>query len=503
MFKRALLLWAMVVKALGRGSRDRVASDTKEVVEFKPSNQAREYHIRAAIRARDEKARDFLVPSQFGYVTLRPRINIRTRSDAIDDDMNLVDVDIHKEDTRRLLEDLAENAGQYFAFRTELFKFHARKDRNLWDLFRRPQTYADLEEENIEERFPEDRDYRALMCALNIVIRHNQWNHIIKKRVLQAIFSVPLVVGYIWWPDLITRLESIVRAPWLEQLGVAHAAREVASVTALLLVLLYMLLAGFGMAYALKYLMQAFALPNAFSCQVLARHLTRVSAKIIGLFKKLLDTDINLSQMNVAKVSKVNWPQRVTIVFKLALWEGRRIEYLEKFWQLRFERMRLFELVSDEVGNMSSRLIAVAVIATAIGTSYLIWDRLAIFHMETLALVIAVWYLGRLTRKPKYSFDMDAIRHQFSAVKYEAGQTGDTDGASEGELIDLHYYGRVGQQFGGSKATIRNSMVEGIFPAGGGGAGGQASRADEEQRKLDREELSILERLEQRMRGGE
>lgn len=188
---------------------------------------------------------------------------------------------------------------------------------------------------------------------------------------------------------------------------------------------------------------------NSNGCLVLSEHMTGVNAKIKGLFNRLLITDIALSQANFESVRRDEWPSGVERIFKLALWQAKRIEYLEKFWQVRLERLRLFKIISDEVGNTSSRFIALALAGLSIGASYIVWDQGGLFHPSTLALIATAWYLGWLTRKPEYSFGMDAIVRQGF-------------GGSWVPFSSLRYYDSVAQQYGGCKAQIQIYILQGM-----------------------------------------
>ena len=257
--KTLLSLWSAILNVFRRPVAE-VPSHGAAVAKHTPSKESTELLVTAAITRRDQMAQDFIVPARLGYVTLKPGPAISTSSDGIGPS-NLVDTG-RTRSIKELIEGLEKTSRQYFDFRCELFKYHGRKDRTLWSLFRHPQAYADIEEESIEEKFPGDIGSRALMCALNNMIKHNQWQHIIKKRILQALFTLPVVVAFIWWPNCIARVQASIPHPWLERLALDQASSETATAILIGLVFIYAVLARMIMRYFLDHLMQQFEMVN-------------------------------------------------------------------------------------------------------------------------------------------------------------------------------------------------------------------------------------------------
>ncbi|MGE0851867.1 MAG: hypothetical protein AB7O44_19950 [Hyphomicrobiaceae bacterium] len=417
------------------------------LVPFTPSREATELRIRAALDERSRIATGFVERARLGYRRLKPAPRIATVTDGIGD-TNLVDDP--KPETQALLQELGEQSKHYFDYKVELFKFHRRFDRGVWSLFKRPQTYADVEEENIEEKFPGDIRSRALMCGLNMVIKYNQWKHIAKKRLLQVGFTMPVALLYVWWTSVISYVAGHLPAG---EAGVVYWwADKVDPATAIVLALGggYIFGATLLMRYFLSHMMHMFEEVNANSCQVLSNHMNKVSAKIKGIYIKLLITDITLSQNTLESIKSEDWPWKVERVFRLALWVAKRVEYLEQFWQLQLERLRLFETVSDFIGNFVSWFLTFLLIGGAIGASYLLYGSSDLAHSGILLLVVAAWYFGRVTRKPEYSFGMDDIVRQ--------GFEGDWSPFST-----VKFYDNIAQQFRSSKGDIRINKLRDVL----------------------------------------
>ena len=336
---------------------------------------------------------------------------------------------------RSLLDELREESERFFGFKTSLFKFHRRSHRGLWSLIWHPQSYADLEEENIEEKFPGDIQSRALVCALNKVIGHNQRRHILKKRLLQAIATAPLIAAGVLWPAIVAFLAE--RMEGVTVLGYATDAVVTASAAAIGLCAAYVALAASLMRFALTHMMHAFSEVNANSCQVLSNHMTKISARIRGISNKLLNIDITLSQNNLESIKHEDWPSKVERAFKLALWEPKRIGSMERFWQLQLERLRRFEVLSDAAGNWLSRALAAGLVGVALAWIYLQHGGLAL-HAGTVVLTLGAWYFGQLTRRRQYSFGMDEIVQQGFERNWSP-------------FSSMRYYHNIAQQFRSSK----------------------------------------------------
>jgi hypothetical protein len=390
-------------------------------------------------------ADEFIEPARLGYVRLKPAPQITTTSDGIGE-RNLVDD--RTCGAQELLDKLGEESERFFDFEAKLFKFHGRFDRGLWHLIWHPQSYADLEEENIEEKFPGDIQSRALVCALNNVIRHNQRKHILKKRLLQAIATAPLIAAAVFWFSIVAFLAE--RIDGITAFGYTPDVAVTATGAAIGLCVGYVALAASAMRFALSHMMHAFSEVNASSCQVLSNHMTRTCAKIKGISNKLLNIDITLSQNNLESIKHEDWPSKIEQIFKLALWEPKRIEAMERFWQLQLERLRRFEALSDAIGNWLSRGLAAGLVGATLAWIY-VQNGGFVLHAGTLAMMLGAWYFGRLTRRRQYSFGMDEIVQQgFERNWIPFGS--------------VRYYHNIAQQFRSSKGEIRMYKLRIVFP---------------------------------------
>ena len=395
---------------------------------------------------------EYIADAAFGYRKLKNDIELGSILDKIKGDVNLVIED--GGDTKSLLKELCEQSNFYFDYETDLFHFHDQHDKGFIHFFRRPFTFADLEEESIEEKFPDDIEARALIRALYSILKKNQWNHIYQKRIIQASFSFPIaLIGFAW--PLIAPLISRTLNLNVFQGMVRYIPDLLVSVMSFVPFVLVLALYGFIadriMRKLLEYVTGLFTEINGTSCHILSNDLTALNGALARTFTKLLVSDIVTSQARLEVVEKPDWPEKATRVFTLAMWIARRIEYLEKFWQLQMERLRVFEMISDEFGNMTSRVVAILVLALyGVGLAcFYSWGGLADIASNMSMFVVAtivVWHLSRVSCRSRYSFNMNDIVHQGFQKKWQPFKS-------------IGYYQRIAEQYGNGISALRFTLL--------------------------------------------
>lgn len=411
------------------------------------------------IAERDQLAETFLEWAHPGYYQLIEDPSLTTVSDGITAIENLMyDQDAAN---KELLDELTELSNEYFRFKPDLFHFEGRKDRTLLDLLRRPATYADLEEEIIEEKFPEDIKTRAFIHALILALERNQWRHIFKKRLRQAFATVPIAAVAVAWPALSKYVYGVGNPLGISLIPEGSFAPLVSVGAFAVCALGYGFIGHVALRKFYKDLTTLFQDKNRASCKSLVQHMVKLNGRIRANFTKLLGTDVENSEKHFKSIRQDDWPVKAKRLFKLGLWQAKRIEYLEKFWQVQLERLRVFELWSDAAGNSSSRVLAVAMAvgAALAGTwsfgmatwgSVLEGEFLGIFGVVALV----AWHFGRLSRKDDFSFAMKDIVKQgfkewdpFSTLRYYekiAGQYESGKGAFQiDRLKDLAVTGQT------------------------------------------------------------
>jgi hypothetical protein len=260
------------------------------------------------------------------------------------------------------LKDLAKLSALLFKFKYDHFKLAGRPGRDkMLTLLLNPFSHADLEEEDIENKFPEDRRIRSLIRALFFVIHDNQQSHIYSKRLWQlcgatifALFSLLCFVGYYFVDVLMPAEYRMWSAPawvlgyFVISMGVYLAlkpiiGRELDTTTTL------------------------FKRANLVSSARMRASLTELYRRTSERLQQILDV-LDRSTGDKDFTRNPAWPKPARRVFRIAMWEGMRLESIEKFRQLQFERLRVYYVQTERLGNLSSYAVwlAVALAATII-----------------------------------------------------------------------------------------------------------------------------------------
>ena len=404
--------------------------------------------VQDAIKKRDEIADSFIEKKNndpYYRVVSNPSTKSSTKLYAV----NLMEDS--KSEVKNLVEELRESADSYFDYDTDQFKFYERKDKSLRNLLEAPLVHADMEEENIEERFPREMRSRALLVALGKIIRRNQWLHVIKKRKIQIYFTtLPVVVG-VAWPSMAAVFSFLVSYALDGSFVSTDSVVLVLSLVIFLFLSFIYLIASTKAIHALLNMITIiFDSANETSFSHVRVGLASFAASIYASFPKFF-SDIEANQNISAEFRKEEWPDKAQKIFEIAIWQGKRLEYVERFAQIQYERLRIFELFSDEVGNMSSRIISLAAAATTLIALIIIYkwdDWLKITEMVAIASSVAViaWLLGKITRGSAYSF---SIRDILKQGEVEEGNS----------FIDLDYYKSISNQFKSTKAAQQSEFL--------------------------------------------
>jgi len=403
-----------------------------------------------SIQARDALV-DKFVEKGHGYRHLKPAPDIDASSDG-----HAVTQDLFSPEASAQLNELKALAERYFKFKIEFFKFTRRSDRTLRDLLRRPFTHSDLQEEDIEEKFPEDRKARALIKALYLVIEHNQWVHIRHKREWQALFSA-ITLALAWGWLFVGYRYSLLAAHALgigNGWGLTSVAWIIWLVALALGAALFVMLTFWLFELAIDNTTSHFKEANRTSCAVLISGMTSFNANVSTRFTNLLSV-IKSSEDNSELVQQKSWPDRAKELFKIAMWEGKRIESMEGFWQLQFERLRLLELLTDIAGNLTS--VGLALLAILIsGIALLVYQGIFGEAYSILRALImlgicagVIWRLGSISRRAESSFGMNDIISQGFGNRWAAFGT-------------LGYYEKIAQEFENGMGAKRLEKIKDI-----------------------------------------
>jgi hypothetical protein len=397
------------------------------------------------------KARDALIDQyieihggRYRHLTAAP--DVRSSSDSFEVSQGLFGADAATQrDEMKALSD------RYFNFRIEFFKFSRRPDRDFADMWKRPLTHSDLAEEDIELKFPEDRKARALIKAFHAVMRSNQWRHIRRKRYWQFIFGVVLIGLAAVWTEGAFRYCSagaahLTSLSWLQTV-LSWAAWTIAlmamapSVWFLIRPLL---------RWRLENTTEHFKEANQTSCANLRASMTTFNATVSTRFTNLLNV-IKSSEDNAELVKAHNWPLLSRELFKIAMWEGKRIESMEQFWQMQFERLRLLELWTDRLGNLSSILLAGSMIVLCLAVLVPCsvgggWGALPRLLIVLTISALGLWRMGVISRRSELSFGIQDIISQGFESEWQA-------------FGSLGYYDKISQEFENGMGAKRMEKI--------------------------------------------
>ena len=396
------------------------------------------------IAERERIAHEYLVATGIGYYGIKAGIKLSTIWDRIGDRNLVIDTG---PTAQSLLEELERRSERYFRFRIDLFRFYGRHDHRFRALFRLPMSHATLEEENIEQKFPDDVQPRALMRALNIAIRRNQVAHIAQKRVIQLLATLLLVFVTVFFLDKDSWFARIVPTAVANIVDNSIVGVLAAMVCFALVILSYSFLANKVVSFCLTVVTTVFKSTNELSCDRVTTDLIALNNRIARDFDKLAVTDIATSQTRHQIVIEDDWPERTERVFKLALWSARRLEHLERFWQIQFERLRIFQLISKRLANFSSiSLWMILVASTALIVLYNAGEIYHSIYVGGLLILFATmsWRVGAITRENRFSFDIgDILKQEFHEWS---------------PFSDLRYYDRIAAEYRGGKAEIQKEL---------------------------------------------
>lgn len=339
----------------------------------------------------------------------------------------------------------------------------ADANRNtVLSLLLKPSTQTDSDEEDLELKFPDDRKTRALIRAATIVVEHNQIEHIRAKRALQSRYSlVCLGVMWGWWAVGPVALQAfgvpagiVGDAVWALCLAVAAAPT-------------YFLATGrFG--ELLHFTTNEFRAANRDSCKELSSQLKDIMPQIQIRFDELLKL-LDNSLKSQSLLLDASWPGRAKRIYKMAMWEGLRLEGIERFRQGQLERLRRFYLVSDRLGNFSSGFIwiSLALLPALVVLPLLL---LGMASWWTYLIVVAAGGLiarrfSHLSTHTSASFNIDDLKEHTSPERWSEHNPAASPGsaaeqANAPRVQHLDYFKKLSDSYQTALETYRGDRLQ-------------------------------------------
>lgn len=323
----------------------------------------------------------------------------------------------------------------YFRYNIDYFPYFEEeyKHRNpfKWNY------YIDIHDAIVEDKFKRDQDIRAYINAYRYTVHENQKHNILRKRIAQLIASLGcLIVGFL--SAIGSNIDSYQRAVGGWEFGIFAAVM-----------------------FALSFIgLQAFLRINVGrlhdTFQANAKDLSaRIQHRLNDLSQNytifLMRTQEE--EFNTAHVENPEWTQRVKWWVMLAMWNSKRIEYIEKYLQSEMQRMRIFTLWSGLVGRMITYTLWAILAGTAIGISLLSAPLFSLTSVYTLLGVSLSFFFGWYSLKEQFSISIDKLRRWVGNSDWK-------------RFSDIGLHQDVGELIRRDKDRLRQEKLRGGFGGG-------------------------------------
>lgn len=325
-----------------------------------------------------------------GYYTFREDMDVPREPQDLEvfKDFNSYDPDLHR----------------YFNFRIDYFPGYEAKaslldwNARIW--------FADINDEMMEAKFPRDMSLRACISAYHITVRKNQATNIRRKRLFQFAGSFAMLT-----PALALAFFQDALLPRTFTAGGQKALFSTEPLSlAFFGVLALFLVIGFlvtrvTIGITTTHMTSAFR-GNAKDLNAkLQRRMNTLRQNYTRFYKAIAEEEFSGRDSDGAE-----WTDRAKWWARLAMWMPKRIEYLEKFLQSEMQRIRVFRIWTDALGNLSATLtwlacaVAILIVAQISGVSSAPFLAAAITGLSGSAL------LAVMSTQAKFSLDNKLIR---------------------------------------------------------------------------------------------
>ncbi|MEA1942310.1 MAG: hypothetical protein U9P68_08710 [Pseudomonadota bacterium] len=232
----------------------------------------------------------------------------------------------------------SEYAGQidcYTGFKHELIHFHKETVLN----FRRWVNHSDINIYVIENKFPIDAAVRDYITAFKLILKSYQWLHILWKRVAQIVAIVVFCLLALNLPA-ITGLFAAFPASTGAYLGIAGALA---------------LVIGLVMYGAIKSLTDNFQARLQSASTTLGATLNSKTARLNTRFAQVCNDAGNAR--STYDSNQRDWIEHAKWLTRVAMWLPKRVDYMDRFFQLEMQNIRAFRNGSSIIGNLSALTI--------------------------------------------------------------------------------------------------------------------------------------------------
>lgn len=249
-------------------------------------------------------------------------------------------------------EEYAREIDCYTQFKHEMVDF----DKNSTELnFRRWINHSDINIFVIENKFPIDSNVRDYITAFKLILKSYQWIHILSKRLIQVAAILIYVLIVLNVPSLAELF------PFIPNTSPAHFA-----VVGLLFALL--LAAMYGLILSITDNFKARLQSTAAS---LGAVLNSKTSSINTRFAQVCNNAGSVR--NDFSAAERDWIESAKWLMRVAMWLPKRVDYLDRFFQLEMQNVRAFRNGSSIIGNLTS--IGIFLVSEAVLISLLFLEQ--------------------------------------------------------------------------------------------------------------------------------
>lgn len=288
---------------------------------------------------------------------------------------------------------------QYTGYKhTYMVDFHLDGVEVRWWEWR---NHSDIAANVIERKFPIDRRIRDIITAFKVMLRWNQRRHVFGKRLAQIGASVALLAAsvYLLAPEdhpALAELEAA--AP--RSLDLALLAGSMLLAAAVVVGAHWMFLRAFTGQYRDKMTSAAAGLKSA---------MNRKTAGIQNQFTTVLRRATNAA--NAYLPNEREWIDEAIWHIEVAMWLPKRVDYVERFFQLEMQNIRAVRNKWGIAGDLMSLGVFAAGLA-GLGVAVMQADSADWMRSAAVAApaALALWLLFRHSTSRRNSIQNTEIR---------------------------------------------------------------------------------------------
>jgi len=216
------------------------------------------------------------------------------------------------------------------------------------------RNHSDIGVNVIERKMPIDKHIRSIITAFKLLVLFNQKTHVIWKRIIQLLFAAILLISLC----AVYSLHPLV----IDALGLEASSLN----TTILLALMSVILAGCTMIahrLAVIWLTSTLRAGMGQSATSLKSAMNRKTSRLQNQFESVLARA--KSANNEYRHNQREWIESAIWYAEVAMWLPKRVDYIERYFQLEMQNIRAGRNGLAIIGDFVSRLILLTLLVTA------------------------------------------------------------------------------------------------------------------------------------------